>query len=303
VSVHYKDYYNILGVARNSSESAIKKGYRKLARQFHPDINSDPQAKQRFQEINEAWEVLSDPEKRARYDQLGAHWNQNETFTPPPGWDPFSFGFNDPQSQSGFSDFFDLLFGQSRPRGADRNPFSYSAASATGQDIAVSLSIPLSEAYNGARRRIKLPAAHGATAKTVEIRIPPRTRDGTILKLNGLGTPGNHGAAHGDLLLTLSIQEDPRFSLNDSDLNTIVEISPEQAVLGGELEIKTPDGIARIKIPPQTKAGKRFKLKEKGLKKRDGTLGDLYAEICIQLPDRLSEEALELYRQLHQLER
>lgn len=298
--VKYKDYYEILGVERNSSEAAIKKAYRKLARQYHPDINKEAGAQARFQDVSEAYEVLSDPEKRKRYDELGAGWHQGQDFTPPSGWENmhFEFGGNSTHDfgfsgQGGFSDFFDSIFGDmmgGRSGFSSANPFARPEPSPSRAAEEVELKLTLEEAWRGGKKRIKLYGAD-RRPKTYDLTVPAGIGDGAKLRLKNQGRQG-------DLIIRITILPHARFKISGADLETEVHISPPLAVLGGSVEFPLPEGSVSLRIPPGTPHGKKFRLTGKGLKKSGGGRGDLYAFVKIEIPTVLSDQEKEWYRKL-----
>ncbi len=305
MSVQYKDYYEVLGVARDANDAAVKKAYRKLAREYHPDVNKAPAAQERFQEISEAYEVLGDPEKRKRYDQLGANWKQGQDFTPPPGWENvhFEFGGNGGAGQGfgfsgggGFSDFFESIFGTSMGGGGGfQSMEGFGARPQRKTHDETSLTISLEDAFLGGKKRIKLQSADG-TSKTIDLNIPPGTRDGAKLRLRNQGR-------NGDLLIHIHIAPHPRFKVLGSDLEMEVPVSPPEAVLGTTARLRLIDGRASLRIPPGTPSGRKFRLRGKGLKKPGGGRGDLYAVVRIAVPKTLSPEEKRLYEQLKGLAR
>lgn len=307
MSVQYKDYYEILGVPRNCSEEAIKKAYRKRARKVHPDINQDAGAQEQFQEISEAYEVLGDAEKRRRYDQLGANWQQGEAFTPP-NWENIHFEFGDQggqggqgfgfSGQGGFSDFFESIFGTmfggTRAEFHSESRFSHSTSSTANE---IELQISLQEAWNGTSKTLRLSSGTGHPKKSLQFNIPPRTRNGLKLRLTHQGHRGT------DLLVSIRVAPDPSFHLNGADLTTTLTLTPAQATLGDLVELQLPAGRARLKLPAGTPSGKRLKLAGKGMKKSDGSYGDLYAEVSMSIPDTPSKIERMLYRLLRIVEK
>jgi len=303
VSVKYKDYYELLGVERNSSDAAIKKAYRKLAREFHPDVNKEPGAQTRFQEISEAYEVLGDPEKRKRYDQLGANWQQGQEFTPPPGWENVQFDFGGQGGANGFkfggggfSDFFESIFGNmmgGHTGFQSSEKFGPRPQRRTHDEV--ELTVSLEEAFRGGTKRIKVYAADGVTPKTYDLKIPPGTRDGAKLRLRNQGHTG-------DLLVRISIAPHPRFTVDGADLWMEVELAPHQAVLGDKVALQLVDARASLNIPPGTQPGRKFRLSGKGLKKPGGGRGDLYAVAKVVVPCNPTLEEKQLYEQLARLD-
>ncbi len=319
----YLDYYAVLGVPRTATADEIKKAYRKLARQYHPDVNKAAGAEARFKEINEANEVLSDTEKRKRYDALGANWKPGQDFTPPPGWGGFEgassgpggihFEFGGPGAGGDFSDFFSALFGDlgggggRRPR---RSPFGgfggfggsaeeEEAFAPRGQDFEANLAVTLEELLSRTPKRITLqvpargPDGHAAPeSKTFSVRIPAGATDGTRIRLPGQGAGG------GSLYLNLRVAPHPHFQLRGHDLDFELPLAPWEAVLGAKVAIPTLEGNAALKIPPGTQGGARLRLGGKGLPDQHGTRGDLYVNIRIVLPDRPTAREKALFEQL-----
>lgn len=305
MSVEYKDYYKILGVERNSSEAAIKKAFRKRARQYHPDMNKEVGAQERFQEISEAYEVLSDPKKRERYDLLGANWQQGQDFTPPSGWENvhFEFGGNSADGagfsgHGGFSNFFDTIFGDMM--GGSRSGFQSMHGFASSSNPAlveeVELQISLEEAWRGGKKSIKVFSENSEHSKTYNLNIPAGARDGLKLRLAGQGSNG------ADLLICIRIAPNKNYRLNGSDIETNLFVTPSQAALGDVVEVQLPNGKAKLKLKPGTSSGKRLKLAGKGLKKQRGGQGDFYVTIQITIPQNLSVDQRVLYEQLRQLD-
>ncbi len=296
MGMKYKDYYEVLGIERNSSEAAIKKAYRRLARQYHPDVNKESGAQERFQEISEAYEVLGDPEKKKRYDELGANWQQGQEFTPPPGWENVHFEFSGSgghgsgfSGRGGFSDFFDSIFGDMM---GGHSGFHARPQRRTHDEV--ELTITLEEAFRGVKKRISVCAADGAKPKIYDLKIPPGTRDGAKLRLRNQGQ-------NGDLLIRIHIAPHPRFKVDGADLETNIPLAPHQAVLGGKVGLQLLEGHASLNIPAGTQPGKKFKFSGKGLKKPGGGHGDLYAVTQITIPNNPSAEERRLYEELAKL--
>jgi curved DNA-binding protein len=303
----YKDYYATLGVKKDASQDDIQKSYRKLARKFHPDVNKDPQAEVKFKEIGEAYEVLKDPDKRKRYDQLGSNWNRSG---PPPGYGfgqgAGGFDFSDFQGAgggAGFSDFFEMLFGE-RGRGRQRGApagfggAGFGGAAQGGGDAEASISLSVEEAVRGGSREIAISDPNTGQRKTLTIKIPEGVRSGQKIRLAGQGSPGFGGGTAGDLFLKIEIAPDPRYRIEGSDILTNVEITPAVAVLGGEADVETPTGSVRVRIPARSSSGRKIRLRGRGLAQSGGSKGDLLAEIRIVVPENLNDRELDLYRQL-----
>lgn len=305
MAVEFKDYYEVLGVPRNASAGAIKKAYRKLAREHHPDTAKDKKgAEDKFKELNEANEVLSDPEKRRKYDEFGT--NENHAGPPPPRG---AHGGRDDGGEvhfdgTGFSDFFEQMFG-SRTR--SRGGFNHAGdngrgAAQNGQDIEGDILVTLSEVLHGATRTIQLqrtePHTGKATTQTLRVKIPVGVREGQKIRLPGSGQEGFGGGEAGHLYLRVTFAKHPDFRVRGANLYYDLELSPWEAALGATIQIPTLDGKASLKIPPCTVAEREFRLRGKGLPSTDGTNGDLHAVVSIQMPTELTPEEKVLWEQL-----
>jgi curved DNA-binding protein len=288
----YKDYYATLGVARGASQDEIKKAYRKLAQKWHPDVSKEKDAKEKFQEISEAYQALKDPEKRAAYDQLGTY-QSGQDFRPPPGWEQSfrrqgaegSFSFEDVE----LGDLFEGLFGGGRGRGDRRanRPFP-------GADYEVTVRISLEDAFKGTQVDLQL------GDKSITARIPKGATDGQRLRLRGQGGKGSNGGRDGDIYLNIALDPHPLFRPSGHDLYIDLPLTPWEAALGATVEVPTPGGAVSLKIPPNTTSGLKLRLGKKGLPKPDGSAGDLYAIVQIVNPAPLGEPEQELYRKLAQ---
>ncbi len=298
--MEFKDYYRIMGVKRDASQEEIKRAYRKLARKYHPDVSKEPDAEARFKEVGEAYEVLKDPEKRAAYDQLGANWKAGQEFHPPPGWDAgFEFrggGFTGSDS-SAFSDFFDALFGRGFAGSGER----HGAYQARGEDHHARILIDLEDAYHGANRTITLQVpgldAHGrphTRQRSLKVHIPRGVRQGQRIRLAGQGAPGVGGGRSGDLYLEVEFKPHPFYRVEERDLYVDLPLAPWEAALGAKVKVPTPGGVVDLKIPPNSKPGRRLRLKGRGIPGRPA--GDLYVVLQIALPPADSEKAKEIYR-------
>ena len=304
------DYYKVLGVERNASQDDIKKAYRKMARKYHPDLNKDdPNAKDKFQEINEANEVLSDPEKRKKYDEYGEHWKHADEFKAEREayqraqerggqsayWysvngDDFMGGFGRGNA-SGFSDFFEQLFGHGASAG--RSGRGYNMMS-RGGDIEAQMNLSLREAAVTHKQTFSV------NGENLRITIPAGIADGQMIKLKGHGEKGSNGAPDGDLYITLQIAPDPDFKREGDDLFTDVDIDLYTAVLGGTVNVKTIDGMVKLKVNPGTQNDTKVRLRGKGFPvyKKEGTFGDLIVTYHVDIPTALSEKQKELFTQL-----
>ncbi len=319
MSVAYKDYYTVLGVERDAEAAEIKKAYRKLARKYHPDRNKAPDASERFKEISEAYEVLRDPEKRKQYDELGSNWQAGQNFTPPPGWEDMHFrtyragggqggnAFEQFGGLGGFSEFFQMLFGQGGPGqggfrgehvfGGDPRQGWGAPRQFRGQDHEASLTISLEDAYHGARKSIYLTDNTGQR-KQYDVRIPPGTTNGARIRLGGQGGEGGNGGDAGDLLLRIQLAPHPSFRVEGHDLETELRLKPWEATLGTTAKVQTVDGAAKVRIAPGTQAGQRLRLSGKGLPKRGKGRGDLYVVVRIAIPKSLTAEEKRLWKEL-----
>lgn len=304
------DYYKVLGVERNASQDDIKKAYRKMARKYHPDLNKDdPNAKDKFQEINEANEVLSDPEKRKKYDEYGEHWKHADEFKAEREayqraqekggqsayWysvngDDFMGGFGRGNA-SGFSDFFEQLFGHGASGSRSRRTYNMMES---GEDIEAQMNLSLREAAVTHKQTFSV------NGENLRITIPAGIADGQMIKLKGHGEKGSNGAPDGDLYITFKIAPDPEFKREGDDLFTDVDIDLYTAVLGGTVNVKTIDGIVKLKVNPGTQNDTKVRLRGKGFPvyKKEGTFGDLIVTYHVDIPTALSEKQKELFTQL-----
>ncbi|WP_419034323.1 DnaJ C-terminal domain-containing protein [Dysgonomonas gadei] len=299
------DYYSILGVSKAASADDIKKSYRKLARKYHPDINpNDEEAKRKFQQINEANEVLSDPEKRKKYDEYGENWKHAEEYEKARqqqsqnggfadygsfggfGGGSYSFGGDD---EGGFSDFFESLFGGRRSSGGSRQSRGY-----RGQDYTSELHLSLRDASETHKRTLTL------DGKNLRITIPAGVSDGQVIKLAGQGASGKNGGPNGDLYITFVVEEDPKFKRVGNDLYANANLNLYTAVLGGEETVDTFTGKVKLKVAAGTQNGTKVRLKGKGFPvyKKDGQFGDLIITYSIEIPVNLNKEQKELFEKL-----
>jgi len=315
MAVQFRDYYETLGVSKTASDDEIRSAFRKLARKYHPDVAKDKKtAEEKFKEINEAYEVLSDPEKRKKYDQLGANWNQPGGFQPPPDWrggaQPGGYyqwsggdggGVDFEFGGTGFSDFFEAFFGGGRGRSAFGGFGQRERTAERGSDVEADIMVTLEEALHGAIRQVSLRRAGSKKVETYQVKIPRGVREGQRIRLAGQGEAGERGGKSGDLFLRVRLARHPDFTVEGADLIHEVRIAPWQAALGDQLIVPTLEGNARLKIPPGTQGGQRFRLRGRGLPGVSGSRGDLYVVVQIAVPKKLSEREREIWDQLAQL--
>ena len=353
MAMTFQDYYKTLGLSRTASQEEIQKAYRKLARQYHPDVNKSQEAEEKFKEINEAHEVLKDPEKRGKYDTLGPNWQAGQDFRPPPGWEnitsragwpdggrttfhfrsetgrpggpigpngPGTFDFGD-FSSSGFSDFFEALFGQNfdagtmhgsqgrsprQSRRSEKKAGKSGWTSARGKDHEVDMTISLEEAYRGTSKTITLQKTEEGrgtgkatqTTKRYDIKIPPGVTEGARIRLAGQGGAGKGLGENGDVFLRVHIARHDRFTLEDHDVLVEVPVSPWEAALGTKVEIPTLDGRIKLTLPPGTQGGQKFRSRGKGFPQKGGAPGNLYIIIRIAIPKTLTNRERALLEEL-----
>lgn len=302
----FKDYYQIIGVARDASQDEIKRAYRKLARKYHPDVSKEANAEERFKEVQEAYEVLKDPEKRAAYDQLGANWRSGQDFRPPPDWGrgfEFTGSFGGAED-SGFSDFFASLFGsrspfaQARAGGARTRGFS-----AAGEDHVAKIEIELESAYRGGVQTIELQAPQltedGRVAvrpRTLKVTIPAGVVAGQRIRLAGQGSAGMGGGPAGDLYLEIGLRPHALYQVEGKDVTLTLPVAPWEAALGATVQTPTLAGPVDLRIPPNAKAGQKLRLKGRGLP--GVPAGDQYVVLKIVLPPSDTPEARALYERM-----
>jgi len=300
--MEYKDYYKILGVARDASLDQIKRAFRKLARKYHPDVSKEPAAEERFKEINEAHEVLRDKERRAAYDQLGSGWRPGQEFHPPPGEGRFYAGGErvSPEDLGRFSDFFASIFGGGGFR-AEAGGFDDFAR--RGQDQTAKLLISLEDAYHGATRALQLDIpeldAHGHVVnrkRTLKVRIPAGVTQGQQIRLTGQGLAGRGGGPNGDLYLEIDLQPHPIFWADGKDILLKLPIAPWEAALGAVVPVPTLAGPVNLKIPPGSQSGRKLRLKQRGLPGK--TPGDEYVIFEIVVPEATTEKMRSAYRRM-----
>jgi curved DNA-binding protein len=335
MAIEYRDYYQVLGVPRSASDDEIKKAFRKLAREYHPDVAKDKKkAEDKFKEINEAYEVLSDAEKRKKYDALGPNWKQGAEFRPPPGWESFGGrefrggrtrgGASEWQfGGTGFSDFFEQLFGSMGRGGANGagRGFATDDFAERGRDIEGDIMVTLEESLHGSVRSVSLRKAvecascHGTgevrgracsacggagqttQVETYQVKIPAGVTEGQRLRIGGKGEAGVGRGASGDLYLNVRLARHPDFRVENKDIYVDVELAPWEAVLGANVTVPTLEGSVNIRIPPGTQNGAHLRVRGRGLGK-DGARGDLFAVMRVQVPEKISEQEKKLWEQL-----
>ena len=292
--MEFIDYYKVLGLEKNADGDQVKKAYRKLARKYHPDINpNDKEANKKFQQINEANEVLSDPEKRKKYDKYGKDWEHGAAQQQAYSSRQQSGGFGGGQNFTGdfdndsFSDFFSSLFGGGKK----------SQAKFRGQDINATLDLQLSNVFNTYQQTFAI------NGKNIRITIPAGVENGQVIKLNGHGKPGANGGPNGDLYITFQIANNTQFKRMKNDLYLSQDIDLYTAVLGGDVTIDTMHGKLKLKVKPETQNNTRIRVKGKGVPvyKSEGNFGDLYVTYTVKLPQNLTEKQKQLFTELSKL--
>ncbi|WP_301100684.1 DnaJ C-terminal domain-containing protein [Propionivibrio sp.] len=300
--MEFKDYYKIMGVARDASQDEIKRVYRQLARKYHPDVSKSPDAEARFKELGEAYAVLKDLEKRAAYDQLGSNWKAGQDFRPPPDWNAgFEFSGDGSGGDFGgaagdFSDFFEALYG----RGFATGGRSRQAFSSRGEDHHAKVLIDLEDAYSGATRTITLQRpetdADGhlvMRGHKLNVTIPRGIRSGQHIRLSGQGAPGIGQGKPGDLYLEVGFNPHARYRVDQRDVYLDLPVAPWEAALGASVKVPTPNGVVELKVPPGSVAGGKLRLKGRGIP--GSTPGDFYAVLHPVLPPADSETANAFY--------
>ncbi|HET7538189.1 MAG TPA: J domain-containing protein [Candidatus Didemnitutus sp.] len=315
MAVQFKDYYAVLGVPRDATPEAIKTAFRKLARQYHPDVAKDKaSAEAKFKEINEAHEVLSDPEKRQKYDTLGANWQQaGAGAEASSGWNPgggsgeFHFG------GTGFSDFFEQFFSRRgassqgdyfrRSRGSPFGDTDEPEFAERGEDIEGDILVTLDEALHGSMRTLNLrrtdPRTGESETESFRVRIPPGAQQARRIRVPGKGQPGQGGAPAGDLYLRVRIAAHPDFEVNGADLHYELLLAPWEAVLGAQAMVPTLEGTIKLRVPPGTVSGKELRVRGRGLPQgKSGERGDLYVVVRVQVPAEVSAKEKALWEEL-----
>ncbi len=304
--MQFRDYYEIMGLKRDASADEIKRAYRKLARQYHPDVSDSPDAAERFKELGEAYAVLKDPEKRGAYDQLGQNWQSGQDFSPPPHWDS-GFEFHgddiDPREAAGFSEFFSNLFGS---RFAQERQGSYPGETGMhrhGGDARAAIEVTLEDSYAGAQRSVSLQHVETDAAgrpqvktRTLDVRIPRGVRPGQHIRLAGQGSPGIGRGQAGDLYLEVRFKPHPRYTVEGKDVYLNLSVAPWEAALGAEVNVPTPTGKVNLTIPANSQHGRKLRLRGKGLPAAQP--GDLYVVLQVVLPPADTEARRSAYRDM-----
>jgi curved DNA-binding protein len=329
----YKDYYDVLGVSKTAGEQEIKAAFRKLARKYHPDVNKEANADQKFKDINEAYEVLSDAQKRQRYDSLGSSWNQGMDFTPPPGYENMNMnfgqgGFGD-LGGSGFSDFFSSMFGDFASQSQGRSSRSSRSSSRSrgfasqepeidvSLDITQDLSLLPEDLIDDSKKSVKVSymekcsscngrgshcyncggTGFSTVSKNLFVKVPKGIKEGAKIRLSGEGKADAYGRK-GDLYLVIKFKESSDFKISGTDVVSEVEIYPQDAIFGTIVEVKTLQGFVKVTIPAESQSGRSLRLKDLGLPKKDGGMGAHIVKIKIVIPENLTKEEKELYKKL-----
>jgi curved DNA-binding protein len=294
-AMKYKDYYGSLGLERGANDEAIKKAYRRLARKYHPDVSKEAGAEEKFKEVSEAYQTLKDPEKRAAYDQLGSHAAGQE-FRPPPDWQQQYSDAPFAADELDLSDLFAHLRGAAG-RGARR--------AMPGQDFEIAVAITIEDAFHGTQINLDLNMPeydeHGQLRRVphaFKARIPKGATDGQRLRLPGKGGKGIHGGRDGDLYLNITLRPHPLYRAAGHDLYLDLPLAPWEAVLGTAIEVPTPGGAVRLKVPAGTQAGRQLRLPQRGLPKPKEGHGDLYAVVQVVVPSVITESEREAYQKL-----
>lgn len=304
--VQYEDYYQTLGVARDATPEQIQKAFRKLARKYHPDVNKEKSAEEKFKKINEAQEVLSDPKKRQLYDQLGANWQAGQEFRPPPGSGGFDFGsagrsfhFGGSGADGGFSDFFKAFFGGGGMHEQGSDFFSAGNFKNAARPTEAELEVRIAELYHSSRRKVALRVTEFDQAgqpvvrtKELNVKIPAGVNSGSVIRLSGQGANG------GDLLLKLKVLPDQKYRLENNDLVVTTRIAPWEAALGSKISFDIFGEELKLSVPPGTQSQQRLRLKSKGLPSSSSHRGDAYVEFEIAVPKVLNSEEKAAYEEL-----
>jgi curved DNA-binding protein len=299
--MEFKDYYQRLGIERDAKEDEIKRSFRRLARKFHPDVSSEPDAEERFKEVQEAYEVLKDPEKRSAYDRFGENWKEGQDFRPPPDWQPdVGFSGGGYTEAGDFSDFFESMFGQAghrRPGGAHAN------IQMKGEDLNARVAISIEDAYRGTTRSLSLQAPKLDEAghvvmqpRNLNVKIPKGVTQGQRIRLAGQGGPGLAGAPNGDLYLEVVFEPHVTYHVDGHDVYIDLPVAPWEAALGRKVTVPTLGGKVDLKLPSNSQTGNRLRMKGRGLPGKQ--TGDQYVTLEVVVPKAETDEARALYEQM-----
>lgn len=306
--MEYKDYYKVLGVERTATQDQIKSAYRKLARKYHPDVNKEAGAEDRFKEVGEANDVLGDPEKRAAYDQLGSTWKAGQDFTPPPNWDA-GFEYSEHAGAAGpagsredFSDFFEAVFGRQSRRSTQRSERA-AEFHARGEDHHARIVVDVRDVFEGAQRAVSLRVpqldADGHVSlreRTLNVTIPKGILEGQHIRLKGQGGPGAGKLPAGDLYLEVEYKTDPVYRVHGRDLYIDLPVTPWETALGGSVRVSTPQGDIMLKVPANSQSGRELRVKGRGIPSAEP--GDLYAVLKIVTPPATTPQLRSAYEEL-----
>jgi curved DNA-binding protein len=302
------DFYEVLGVSRDATADEVQRAYRRLARQYHPDVNKDPAAEDRFKEISEVYDVLSDPDTRRRYDAFGPEFRSVPEGVDPEAWARARTGARtgggaprgatDEWFTTSFGDGIDIdiddLLGGVFRRGRRRGRASWGPIA--GADQEAEIEVPLAEAYSGGRRSLTLPGPDGP--RRIDVNIPAGVTDGQRIRLAGQGGQGSGGATAGDLYLVVRVRPDPRYEVHGRDVTVELRLAPWEAALGTTVALDTPGGEAKVRVPGGTSSGRRLRLRHRGIPNPNGEAGDLFARARIMVPRSLTDEERHLFEQL-----
>ena len=290
----FKDYYAVMGVARDATQDEIKRAYRKLARKYHPDVSKEAGAEQRFKAVGEAYEVLKDPEKRAAYDQLGTGWREGQEFRPPPGWDAgfeFSGGGFTSAREEGFSDFFEALFGGLGGRRHAAGFGQGARRSTRGEDHHSTIAVTLEDAFHGATLALQLRVPEYDSAgrlttrqRKLQVKVPRGVIAGKRIRLPGQGAPGFNGGPSGDLFLEVQIKPHGLYTVDRKDVFLDLPITPWEAALGARVQVPTLAGRVDLNIPAGARSGQKLRLKGRGMPVPGEAAGDQYTVLQIVTP-------------------
>ncbi|MGK0202602.1 MAG: DnaJ-class molecular chaperone [Planctomycetota bacterium] len=325
--MQFQDYYEILGIPRDADAKAIKKAYRKQALKWHPDRHKDgakAAAEVEFKRLTEAHEVLNDPEKRSRYDRFGEHWEHGQDFTPPPGNQAMNREEFEGEFGNSFSDFFAQMFGKQYREHAGAGQQRHPRYRYRGADVRADLELPLTSAIDGGTSSFKFPATaacarcggvgfldqHACSTcggvgvtherKSIDLKIPKDVRDGMVVRLRGMGHPGNEGGDTGDLHLKIHLRADRNYRLVEDGLEADVKIAPWEALSGTKLDVRAPNGVVTVNLAPNTAAGTRQRLRGQGISDGRGGRGDFFIVVRLALPEDLTDRQRQLLEEAGQ---